>query len=132
MKIDIAPNLDQIRFFAESALHAFDFQSPEDARASVVADMLALLGYLEAFDDSMGIAVAGIRKIESGVRIEVSTREGETFDVGHSYALARLVTRQPSDLKMAQERIVKHIGTQNHSDATEPERNLSPPLDSRA
>ena len=45
MKINIVPNLDQIRFIAESTLHAWDHQSLEDGRDQVIADMMGLLEY---------------------------------------------------------------------------------------
>jgi hypothetical protein len=46
MKIDICPNLDRIRFFARSALYAWDYQDLESGRDQVIADMEALLKYL--------------------------------------------------------------------------------------
>jgi hypothetical protein len=85
MKIDLRPNLDQIRFIATSALHAWDYQSLQDGREQVIADMRALLDYLSAFDNAEGVAVAAVFRIEAGVRIERSTREGDIFDLAHRY-----------------------------------------------
>jgi hypothetical protein len=72
MKIDICPNLDQIRFFARSALHAWDYQDLESGRDQVIADMEALLKYLGAFDDSEGVVVASVSRIKAGIRVERS------------------------------------------------------------
>lgn len=81
MKINITPNLDQIRFIAKSAMHAWDHQSLEDGRDQVVADMQELLAYLGAFDDSEGVVVASVARIKAGVRIERSTSDGDFFDL---------------------------------------------------
>ena len=85
MKINIAPNLDQIRFIAESALHAWDHQSLEDGRDQVIADMMGLLEYLSAFDNAKGVAVAAVFRVEAGIRIERSTCKGDFFDLAHRY-----------------------------------------------
>jgi hypothetical protein len=57
MKISITPNPDQIRFYARSALHAWDLL-PERARENVTADMTALLAYLDACENASGVVVA--------------------------------------------------------------------------
>lgn len=85
MKVNIVPNLDQIRFFARSAMHAWDYQGLEAGRAQVIADMERLLAYLDAFNDGEGTVVAGIKAIKGGVRIERSTREGDFFDLTQRY-----------------------------------------------
>jgi hypothetical protein len=85
MKINLAPNLDQIRFYAKSALHAWDYQDLESGRAQVVADMQALLSYLDTLNDGEGVAVASVSRIKAGVRIERSTREGDFFDLVDRY-----------------------------------------------
>ena len=66
-------------------MHAWDYQNLEAGRAQVIADMAALLAYLDALDDGEGVAVASISQIEAGVRIERSTREGDFFDLVHRY-----------------------------------------------
>jgi hypothetical protein len=86
MKIDIRPNLDQMRFYANSAKHAFDYQSPENARASVIADMAALLRYLDICDRGAGVVVAGISQIDDGIRLERSRRYRQSLDLTHGYA----------------------------------------------
>jgi len=85
MKIDIRPNLDQIRAIAKSAMHAWDFQDLEAGRDQVIADMQALLEYLSAFDHAEGVVVASVYGIEPGIRIERSTRPGDFFDLAHRY-----------------------------------------------
>src|SRR6266568_4103605 len=74
MKIDIRPNIDQIRFFARSAMHAWDYQGLESGRAQVIADMERLLHYLDAFNDGEGTVVAGVKAIKAGIRDERSPR----------------------------------------------------------
>jgi hypothetical protein len=90
MKIDIRPNLDQIRFYARTAMHAWDYQDLEAGRAQVIADMQELLGYLDGLNNGEGIAIASISRIEAGVRIERSTREGDAFDLTDRYVAERI------------------------------------------
>ena len=86
MQINIVPNLDQIRYFAQSAKHAFDFQSIEAGRDAVIADMTALLAYLDILDNSQGIVVKRIIPIKGGIRLERSSRENDILDLGHGYS----------------------------------------------
>ena len=85
MKIDIRPNLDQIRFYANSALVALRYNSDEEARKFVQADMEALLRYLDALDAGNGVVVVGIAKLECGVRLEVSRTHDKVFDLIDRY-----------------------------------------------
>ncbi len=86
MKINIAPNLDQIKFYAKSALHVWDVLPPDIARENVIADMKALLRYLDACDSGNGVVVVGIGQIERGIRLEVSRRDGQIVDLTDRYA----------------------------------------------
>jgi|SRR5277367_6552227 len=85
MKINISPNLDQIRFIAKSALHAWDYQDLEAGRDQVIADMEELLAYLDALNYGEGVVVASIAPVKAGVRLECSTREGDFFDLTDRY-----------------------------------------------
>jgi hypothetical protein len=85
MKINISPNLDQIHFIANAAIHAWDYQGLEAGRAQVIADMKALLAYLDALNDGEGVVVASVSPIKAGVRIERSTGEGDFFDLANRY-----------------------------------------------
>lgn len=85
MKIDIRPNLDQIRWFAKAALHAWDV-TPERARESVAADMTALLAYLDACDNSSGRVVLGVAKIERGIRLKINWTDQQAVDLTDQYA----------------------------------------------
>jgi hypothetical protein len=85
MKINIAPNTNQIRHYAESALRVWDVLPPDLARENVIAHMEALLHYLDVCDAGNGVIVAGIRKIERGVRLEVSHTRNQIFDLTDCY-----------------------------------------------
>jgi hypothetical protein len=85
MKINITPNLEQIRAIALSAQNAWRFQSLEDGRNQVIADMKQLVAYLDALDNGIGVVVAGVSWIEKGIRIERSTRESDIFDLSDRY-----------------------------------------------
>jgi hypothetical protein len=91
MKIDIRPNLDQIRFFAKSAMHAWDYQDLATGRAQAIADMEALLRYLDAINDGEGVVVAGVELIKAGVRVVRSTRKGNVFDLTDRYMAENVV-----------------------------------------
>jgi hypothetical protein len=90
MKIDIRPNLDQIRFYAKSAMHAWDHQDLEGGCAQVIADMEALLAYLDALNDGEGVVVTAVSRVKAGVRVERSTREGDFFDLTDRYVAQRV------------------------------------------
>lgn len=109
MKINISPNLDQIRFFARSALHAFDFQSPENARATVIADMEALLEYLADLDDAVGVAVAAISKIKGGIALESFDGDKKIFDLRHGQ-MDGIVAVQSGDGEGAVCRMIEDVG----------------------
>jgi hypothetical protein len=108
MKINISPNLDQIRFFARSALHAFDFQSPENARATVIADMQALLEYLATLDEGVGVAVAAISKVKGGIALKSFDGDEEIFDLRDGQ-MDRVFTVHSSDGEGAVCRRVKDV-----------------------
>jgi hypothetical protein len=125
MRIDIRPNLDQIRFFANSAMHAFDFQSPENARADVIADMEALLEYLAAFDDGNGIAVSSIAKIEGGITLKAFDRQGDILHLRHGEARAN-VASHPGNRNRAIGTGIEDIGLKvDAQPADERKRDLS-------
>lgn len=86
MKINVTPNTDQIRFYANSALRACEKLSNDLALDNVVSDMRGLLQYLDACDSGDGVVIVGMRKIESGVRIEVSRRNQQVFDLTDRYS----------------------------------------------
>lgn len=85
MKISITPNSDQIRAYAKSAMHAWDFNDARAAREQVIADMVALLSYLDACDNGKDLVIAGIRKIERGVRLEIAWAQHEILDLKDRY-----------------------------------------------
>jgi hypothetical protein len=124
MKIDICPNLDQIRTFARSAMHAFDFQSPENARADVIADMEALLEYLAVFDDGNGVAVASITKIEGGITLEAFGHKGDILHLRHGEARADVASHS-GDCERAISGGIEDIGLKVDVQPAERERNLS-------
>lgn len=95
MKINVTPNTDQIRFYANSALLACKHLPPEAACEHVIGDMMALLGYLDAFSAGDGVVVVGVGKIECGIRLEVSRRDDQVFDLTDKYAES---ARNASDL----------------------------------
>jgi hypothetical protein len=95
-KINIAPNSDQIRWFAQSAIHAWDL-FPERARENVIADMTALLAYLDACDNGSGRVVLGIAKIERGIRLKISWGDLESVDLTDSYAEDRYASERSGD-----------------------------------
>jgi hypothetical protein len=86
MKININTNPDQIRHYARSALLAFEFHTPVEAQKQVVADMNALLRYLDACDHGNGVVIVGIAEIERGVRLEISRRKNQIVDLTDGYA----------------------------------------------
>ena len=100
MKIDITPNIDQIRFFAKSALHAWDLL-PDRARENVTADMTALLSYLDACENGSGRVVLGIAKIEDGIRLKVSWTDPQIFDLTDGYADDRNASHCAGDHQVA-------------------------------
>jgi hypothetical protein len=112
MKIDIRPNLDQIRFIAESALHAWDFQDLEAGRAQVIEDMTALLEYLAAFDNGAGVVVAGALSIKDGIRLERSTRDGDLLDLVHRYVRENTVVVDPSERERARSAVIENVWAQ--------------------
>jgi hypothetical protein len=124
MRIDIHPNLDQIRFFAKSAMHAFDFQSPENARADVIADMEALLEYLAAFDNGNGVAVSSIAKIEGGITLKAFDRQGDILHLRHGEARADGASHS-GNRKRAIGGGIEDIGLKVDAQPAERKRNLS-------
>lgn len=124
MKINITPNLDQIAFFARSALHAFDFQSPENARATVVAEMTALLDYLAKLDDGVGVVVTRIGKIEGGIRLESSSGNRECLDLVHGHVNRNPAPHYPGDGNSSVCCGIDHVGLKVDLDAIEREEYL--------
>jgi hypothetical protein len=129
MKISINPNPDQIRFYARSALHAWDLL-PEKARENVAADMTALLAYLDACENASGVVVVGAHKIERGIRLEVSWRNRQIVDLTDRYADDRDVAHGAGDHQEAIFGDVKDVRPNRHGSAAECEVNLTP-LDDR-
>ncbi len=84
-KITIIPNVDQIRYYVNSALNAFTLLPTKEAIESNTDDLRALLKYLESLDDAANIVVASISRIKGGIRIERSTRDGDIFDLSYRY-----------------------------------------------
>ena len=130
MKIDITPNIDQIRFYATSALHAFDSVDLESGRHFVIADMRALLAYLDACDNGVGLAVFGIAKVEDGVRLEVSRCRGDVFEIGHVYATERTVAGEPCQSENSAGPLIERVGRKEGDHAPTAETDLSPVADS--
>ena len=127
MKIDIRPNLDQIHFIARSAMHAWDHQDLEAGRAQVIADMQRLLAYLDALRHGEGVVVAGISGIKAGVRLERSTREGDSFDLTdryvaeHVHSQVDIDNRSNSGVVVAENR----VGMHDASCGADPESDLN-------
>jgi hypothetical protein len=132
MKINIAPNLDQIRFFAKSAMHAWDFQDLETGRKQAIADMKALLRYLDAFDDGMGLVVTGISKIEGGIRLERSRRYGQILDLSHGYVDPNAISHHSGDGQGAFVGIVEDMGPERNGSTAETELDFAPLSDGDA
>jgi hypothetical protein len=125
MKINIAPNIDQIRFFAKSALHAWDVLPPDVARENIIADMTALLRYLDACDSGDGVVVVGISKIERGLRLEVSRRDHKVFDLTDRYAGDSDIADHPGELQGAAPVDVQDMRSHGDSIAADPEVDLA-------
>jgi len=90
--------------------------------------MEALLSYLDALDDGVGIAVAGVSKIEGGIGLKISRRDDEILDLSHSY-VDRNVAVHPRDGKGTIGRVVEDMGPNNHVEATVAELDLAMPRD---
>jgi hypothetical protein len=125
MKINITPNPDQIRFYARSAMHAWDFQGLEAGRAQVIADMAALLRYLDACDGGDGVVVVGIAKIERGVRLEVSRRHNQIVDLTDEYAGARNIADHSGDLQIPVRGDIENVRPHGDGGTSDPEVNLA-------
>ncbi len=63
------PHPDQIRWYAQSALTAFDTLDSDTAIETAKADLLSLLAYLDRADDPS--VVLGIGAVEARVRNEL-------------------------------------------------------------
>jgi len=131
MKIDVRPNLDQIRFFAEAALHAWDFQDLETGRAQVIADMTALLDYLTKLDDGDGVAVARIIKIESGLRLEEIPGSGQILDLRDRYMEREASIAETSDGEAVSDGLVNDIRTNRDREPSHREFDLGAPFNRR-
>ena len=130
MKINITPNLDQIRFIAESSLHAWDHQSLETGRDQVIADMAGLLEYLRAFDDSAGVVVVGVAAIEGGIRLERSTRDNDILDLVHGYICENTsIGCDAAERQRAVARIIEDVRAEADRNAEKLEFNLDSACD---
>lgn len=114
MKIDIRPNLDQIRYYAESALNVWGVLPEDMARENVIADMRALLAYLDACENGSGRVVLGVAKIERGIRLKVSWADLKVLDLTDTYADERDASvcsseHQPPILRDV-ENVRSHVG----------------------
>jgi hypothetical protein len=85
MKINVTPNIDQIRNYAKSALNVWGVLPDDLAKTNVISAMKSLLRYLDAFDKGDGIVVVGITGIERGIRLEVSRGDRQVFDLTDRY-----------------------------------------------
>jgi hypothetical protein len=112
LKINIVPNLDQIRFIAESAFHAWDYQDLEAGRAQVIEDMVALLEYLRTFDNGVGVVAAGALAIEGGIRIERSTREADALDLVDSYVSENTGIIDPAKRERTRAAVIEDVWAQ--------------------
>lgn len=72
MLVRISPSADQIRFWAQAALGAFETLDCEDAIAEAKCDLASILAYLDALDAANDpILVPGIEAIVPGIRLEI-------------------------------------------------------------
>lgn len=126
MKIDIRPNTEQIRTYARSALDVWDVLPPDLARENAIASMKALLRYLDACDNGGGRVVLGIRKIERGIRLEISGRDGQIVDLKDRYADDYAVSHHPGDGQVAVLSDVEDMGPQGNGCAADLELDLTP------
>lgn len=75
-KLSIHP--DQIRWYAQSAISAFDTLDREDAIEHALHDLRAILRYVDALEAAdKAVLVSGIAGIEAGVRLELRVGQGD-------------------------------------------------------
>ena len=55
MRVRLTPDPDQIRWYAKAAIGSFETLSREDAIDMALADLRAILDYLDHFDKSVAI-----------------------------------------------------------------------------
>jgi hypothetical protein len=91
--------------------------------------MLALLSYLEACDRGVGVAIHGIRKVETGIRIEIPTREREAFELGHVYSSAKAIVHQTGDPKSPGGGLIEDVGMKDAHGPADSERKRGAAVD---
>jgi hypothetical protein len=126
MKINIVPNTDQIRHYAKSALKVWDVLPPDLARQNVIADMEGLLAYLDACDRGDGVVIAGIRKIERGVRLEVSRTHNQIFDLTDRYIGQDVIPNDAADVQRPVSGDIHDVRAHGDGRAAELEVDLKP------
>jgi hypothetical protein len=110
MKINVIPNIDQIRFYAKSAMLAVQVLPPDIARDNVETGMASLLAYLDACEKGDGVVVVGVVPIERGIRLEVSRRHDQIFDLTDRYFEETEGSHIPSDLQRPIPADVENVG----------------------
>jgi len=75
MIVKLTAHPDQIRWWVQSALNAFDTLDAETATDIAKAELLALLAYLDRTDDA--VTVLGVKAVEPGIRNELDVGKDE-------------------------------------------------------
>jgi hypothetical protein len=78
MIVKLAAHPDQIRWWAQSALNAFDTLDADTAIEIARAELAALLAYLDRTDDA--VTVLGIKAVEPRIGDEPNVGEFERRD----------------------------------------------------
>ena len=86
MLFDISPNVKQIRSYAQAALDAYTFLSPDDGRDAASGYLLSLLAYLDALDDhGKDLVIAGVLPVEGGIDLERSRGDDDVVQLRRWY-----------------------------------------------
>ena|SRR5205809_4113385 len=126
MKINITPNTDQIRFYAQSALNVWGALPEQLAKENVIADMTALLNYLDACENGSGRVVLGVSKIERGIRLKVSWADPQIVDLTDRYADDRDAPARPVDHEVPALSDVQDVRSHGDGRPADLELNLAP------
>ena len=86
MLFDISPNVKQICSYAQAALDAYTFLSPDDGRDAASGYLLSLLAYLDALDDhGKDLVIAGVLPVEGGIDLERSRGDDDVVQLRRWY-----------------------------------------------
>ncbi len=81
MIVKLAAHPDQIRYWAQSALNAFNTLDPETAAEVASADLRALLSYLDRTENA--VTVLGIAPVEAGIGDELPVGNPQIGNAPH-------------------------------------------------